>query len=288
MAPTDGPRTRALTLADAEGGVRLSEEAGWNQTVEDWRMMLAAAPAIGQLGDDGTLAATALVMPYGSRIGWIAMVLTTASHQRRGLATANLRWAIETCDQMGLMAGLDATPAGREVYRPLGFHDVWPLQRWVRVRAALAGRESLTGAVVKPANAADVDELAALDADVFGARREALLGYLLRNQSRHAWLAVENGKTVGFVLARAGRLAHHVGPLVASDHELASALLDHALTGVEGEVTIDVPDHQPAFLRRLQDVGFAPARPFTRMIRRDAPSIERPAFSFAIAGPELG
>ena len=283
-------------MADAEGGVRLSEEAGWNQTVEDWRMMLAAAPAIGQLGDDGTLAATALVMPYGDRIGWIAMVLTTASHRRRGLATANLRWAIETCDRKGLIAGLDATPTGREVYRPLGFHDVWPLQRWVRVRAALAGRvraalagrESSTGVVVRLVDDADLDDIAALDADVFGARRDDLLAYLHLNQPHHAWVAVENGEPVGFVLARAGRLALHIGPLIAPDADLASALLERSLTDVDAAVSIDVPDHQPAFHRHLRDLGFAPARPFTRMIRGGAPSFERPASSFAIAGPELG
>lgn len=286
MAPTDGSLTRTLTTADADAGYRLSSEAGWNQMVEDWRMMLAAAPAVGQVDDDGTLVASALVMPYGGRIGWIAMVLTTANRRRRGLATTNLRWAIETCSQRGLIAGLDATPDGREVYRPLGFQDLWPLQRWVR--AAPAGQDSSIECAIRPVDAGDLDDLAALDADLFGARRDALLAYLRRNQPLHAWLATSGDKIIGFILARTGRLALHVGPLVALDAVVASALLQRSLADVSGPISIDVPDHQPAFHRRLQMLGFSPVRPFMRMIKDDAASAETPASSFAIAGPELG
>ena len=290
MAPTDRTRTRALTSADAEAGFRLSREAGWNQTIEDWRMMLTVAPSIGQVDHAGTLVATALVMPYGGRIGWIAMVLTTASCRRRGLATANLRWAIDMCAERGLIAGLDATPAGREVYLPLGFHDLWRLQRWVRTRAVRAekmraGQGSANDIVIRPA----LDDLAALDADVFGARRDDLLAYLRLNQPHHAWIAVDSGRTVGFVLARAGRLALHVGPLIAPDATLADALLRQALDGIDGDVSIDVPDHQTAFQQRLKKLGFAPVRPFMRMINADPTLIAgRPTSGFAIAGPELG
>jgi GNAT superfamily N-acetyltransferase len=297
MAPIDGLQTRALTLADAEPGYHLSSEAGWNQTIEDWRMMLTVAPALGQLDDDGVPAASALVMPYGGRIGWIAMVLTTAGYRRQGLATANLRWAIDLCAERGLIAGLDATPAGREVYRPLGFRDLWSLKRWMceraapdeRARAARAEQESSTDVVIRPVDDADLDDLAVLDAALFGAPRDKLLAYLRLNQPRHARIAVDGGKTVGFVLARTGRLAHHVGPLVAPDAPVASALLKQALAGVDGQVSIDIPDHQTAFQQQLKELGFAPVRPFMRMIKADpAMMTEAPASGFAIAGPELG
>lgn len=286
MAPTEGLRTRALTVADAEAGLRLSSEAGWNQTVLDWRMMLETAPAIGQVDDEGTLVASALVMPYDSRIGWIAMVLTTAAHQRRGLATRNLRWAIDVCVDRGLIAGLDATPAGREVYRPLGFRDLWPLTRWVRGKPA--AQALATNSAIRPVAAGDLDDLAKIDADLLGASRDGLLGYLLRNRPQHAWLAVDGGKAAGFVLARAGRIALHVGPLMASDADIASALLERSLVDVEGQVSIDVPNHQTAFQRRLEALGFSQGRSFMRMINDDAASAGIPLTSFAIAGPELG
>ena len=102
----------------------LSSEAGWNQTVPDWHFMLGAGEARGQVTAAGALVASALILPYDDRIAWIGMLLTTESHRRRGLATANLRWAILRCAARGLIAGLDATPAGREVYAPLGFRGL--------------------------------------------------------------------------------------------------------------------------------------------------------------------
>lgn len=286
MAPTDGSRTRALTARDAEAGFHLSSEAGWNQSVLDWRMMLEAAPAIGHVDKMDALVASALVMPYDERIGWVAMVLTTAACQRRGLATRNLRWAIDTCTERGLIAGLDATPVGREVYHPLGFQDLWPLQRWVR--AAPAAQAPSTDGGIRPVDAADLAALATLDAATFGARREQLLAYLRNNQPRHAWLAAEGGRTVGFVLARTGRLACHIGPLVAEAEEMADALLRKTLENMTGSVSIDVPDHQTAFRQVLTASGFVPVRPFMRMMRDGDAAAGRESLSFAIAGPELG
>ena len=94
-AATDPLATRALRPDDAAAAVALSSEAGWNQTVADWHFMLAAGEARGQLTAAGALVASAVILPFGEKIAWIGMVLTTESHRRRGLATENLRWAIE-------------------------------------------------------------------------------------------------------------------------------------------------------------------------------------------------
>ncbi len=289
MAPTEPMQNRPLTVLDAEAGFRLSSEAGWNQSVSDWRMMLETAPAVGQVDQTGDLVASALVMPYDDRIGWVAMVLTTAACQRRGLATRNLRWAIDICTEKGLVAGLDATPAGREVYRPLGFRDLWPLKRWRADRRPPAEGDVATHDFeIRPARVADLADLADLDALAFGAQRRPLLGYLRDNQPRLAWLALDRARAVGFVLARSGRLATHIGPLVADTEEVAEALLRKTLDDLAGAVSIDVPDHQAAFGRVLTKAGFAPVRPFMRMTRDGDRAAGRQGSSFAIAGPELG
>jgi len=37
----------ALGARDLQGAMALSEEANWNQTVDDWKMMLAVGNAVG-------------------------------------------------------------------------------------------------------------------------------------------------------------------------------------------------------------------------------------------------
>jgi GNAT superfamily N-acetyltransferase len=287
-AATEPLASRRLEPDDAAAAFALSTEAGWNQTVSDWHFMLGAGEARGQLTAAGTLVASALILPYGDRIAWIAMVLTTESHRRRGLATDNLRWAIERCDAQGLIAGLDATPAGREVYRPLGFADVWGLQRLRAERPVLAEASAHQG-VIRPMQAGDLPQVAALDAEAFGARRDALLAHLHRRGPGCAWIARQpGGGLAGFLLGRDGRATLHLGPLIADDADIAAALAARALAGTAAPVSIDVADGQAVFRERLALAGFAPVRPFTRMLRCSRPVADRADRIFAIAGPELG
>jgi GNAT superfamily N-acetyltransferase len=284
-AATEPLASRALGPADAEAALALSREAGWNQTTEDWRFMLAAGEARGQVTATGTLVASALIVPYAERIGWIAMVLTSKRHQRRGLASDNLRWAIERCDARGLIAGLDATPAGREVYAPLGFGDLWGLQR-LRAESHRMADPAAHGAVIRPMHARDLLQAVALDAEAFGAERGALLAHLWQRRPGLAWVADRGGRLAGFVLGRDGLAATHLGPLIAADTEIATALCVRALAEAAGPVSIDVPDGQNLFRARLLATGFAPVRPFTRMLRRSALAPGQDV-TFAIAGPEL-
>lgn len=283
---TEPLATAPLTLEHAEAAFRLSTEAGWNQSVADWRLMIAHGEAWGQFTPWGGLVASALILPYAGSVAWVAMVLTTARHRRRGLATRNLHHAIERCAKLGLIAGLDATPAGREVYRPLGFGDVFPLHRLVADvprPAALAA----AGGSIRPVAEADLDAIIGLDADVFGAPRPHVVRHLHASQPERAFLAEDGGRISAFVLARRGRAALHVGPLCAGDPNIAAALVERALEGVRGPVSIDVPDAQEEFLAWLTDSGFARARPYMRMLR-DRSDLGDPARTFAIAGPELG
>jgi GNAT superfamily N-acetyltransferase len=279
--------TRALRPDDAQAAIALSSEAGWNQTVQDWHFMLGAGEARGQLTRAGALVASALILPYDERIAWIAMVLTTESHRRRGLATANLHWAIERCAARRLIAGLDATPAGREVYRPLGFTDLWALQR-LRAERPKTLPEPAHGCVVRPMREDDLTAVASLDAEAFGASRAALLAYLRSCQPGCAWVAHGTKELAGFVLGRPGRATLHIGPLIARDPDIATALAARALAQQTAPVSIDVPDGQQAFRQRLLEAGFAPLRPFTRMLRCDSPATAGADKIFAIAGPELG
>ena len=123
---------------------------------------------------------------------------------------------------------------------------------------------------------------------MFGTDRRRLLAYLSGSEPRRALLAQADGALAGFVLARPGRLALHVGPLVAPSPPVAALLLAQALVGWSGAVSIDVPDRQGDFLALLQSAGFAPVRPFTRMVQGVPARLGDMADCYAIAGPELG
>src|ERR1700744_4989605 len=123
MAATDiAFHIEALSPEDALAGLALSDEAGWNQTLEDWRCFLLCGTVFGMRDDEGRVIATAALLP-SPPVTWISMVLVTAHWRRRGLANALMTRCIETARAHNLEPWLDATPAGAAVYRPMGFAE---------------------------------------------------------------------------------------------------------------------------------------------------------------------
>jgi GNAT superfamily N-acetyltransferase len=283
---TDALRTAPLREEHADDGARLSAEASWNQTADDWRVMIRHGQGWGRFTQSGQLVATTLLLPYAERIAWLAMVLVAERYRHQGIASALMSQALQRCDELRLSAGLDATPDGRRVYRPHGFQELFGLQRFQCARPRHRAVE-VEGVSLRDLGAIDARRLIDLDAEVFGVARAAVVGYLQNAAPQRAVVAKSAGRLVGFVLARPGRRALHLGPITANRAEIAQALVSRALAGVKGPIVIDVPDAQDRFQAWLTSVGFLPVRPFTRMLRGLA-ELGDPKRTFAVAGPELG
>src|SRR5690348_1877706 len=81
------PQPRNLTHADLSGAVALSSLAGWNQTADDWSLLLYLEPQhCWGIEMDGLLGATTTLVCHDRRLAWIGMVLTHPEFRRRGLA----------------------------------------------------------------------------------------------------------------------------------------------------------------------------------------------------------
>jgi GNAT superfamily N-acetyltransferase len=293
MAPSDalpaGVRAAPLAAADLDGAVLLSAEAGWNQIAADWRLFLELGQPIGLKRADGRLIATASTLPYGGRFGWISMVLVTAEHRRQGLATWLLRHCIDSLRAQSLVPGLDATPAGRTVYLGLGFRDCWTMKRLVCRAAPAPVVVAPPGVTLRAIRDADRPALAAYDRDIFGADRGRLLAHLAARLPPAALIAERDGRIVGFVNGRDGRVMNQLGPLVAEDEPTARALLARGLAAIApSPVAIDLADRHQTLGGWLVGLGFAAERPLTRMIHERDAAFDDPARLFAVAGPELG
>jgi GNAT superfamily N-acetyltransferase len=286
MVRTDALRAAPLREEHAGDAVRLSAEASWNQTADDWRLMIRHGQGWGRFTQAGQLVATTLLLPYDRRIAWLAMVLVAERHRHQGIASALLGQALQRCDELGLAAGLDATPEGRRVYRPHGFVDLFGLQRFQCARPRLRPVE-VEGVSLRELGAVDAKRVIALDTEVFGVPRPEVLSYLQNAEPRRAVVAKSTGRLVGFALARPGRRALHLGPVTAQRAEIAQALVSRALSGAKEPIVIDVPDRQDRFQAWLTSAGFVSVRPFTRMLR-GAAALGDAGRAFAVAGPELG
>ena len=286
-------RLVALAPADVEAGLALTDAAGWNQTGDDWALFIEKGRSIGYRDGANRLVATAAALSYGTSAGWISMVLVADAWRHRGLASALLDACVQHLRSANIVPVLDATPAGAAVYRRLGFVAGFEIDRWqwqaaVPV-ASVPEPAAPATASSRPAGIADLDAIAALDLAATGLDRRFLLASFLSRSQTLAWCAADGH---GFVIARAGRLATQIGPLVASGPHQAIALLGAALTSarvVPGRsVFLDLPRCRGELAAWLEAHGFVRQRPFVRMALGAAHPLVLGEGCHVLAGPEFG
>ncbi len=270
-------------LADADALVR---EAGWNQTVDDWRTFLDYGTAYA-IRDKGKVIATAATLPYGGKFAWISMVLIAGYYRRQGLGTKLMRHCLYDLLSANLIPVLDATPAGRDVYTGLGFEDSWGYRRLLlKDRNIIPAVEE--DVAVEAISDSAWQQLCEYDASVFGADRSQILTRLRGRLPEAEFCVWRGGHIVGFLLGRMGRKAAQLGPLVAESEEIACALLAQALEMVSPPAYIDLIDDKPLAARWLATAGFVAERPLTRMLYKRNQSFQDTTQSYAVAGPEFG
>jgi GNAT superfamily N-acetyltransferase len=274
----------SLHEVDLEAAFRLSTGEGWNQTEADWRRLLRLAPGgCFAARVDGRLVGTATTTIYDRGMAWIGMMIVHPDARRRGIGAALMTRALEHLDEAGVTCvKLDATPAGLPLYRRLGFEEEVLFVRWHGV------------AMPADATTPTTDERGALgpvlplDRAAFGADRSLLIAMLEAESSAAYVMREPERPSEGYALARAGRIAPYLGPIVSTDRTLAERLLEALLTRFAGrQVIIDVNTEGLLERSRLRNGGLAPARPLMRM-RRGGTAASTPPTLCASAGPEYG
>ncbi len=266
---------RLLRREDIASAFELSARAGWNQTEDDWQMLLELAPeTCWAVEIDGTLASTTTLVCYGRQLGWIGMVLTRVEFQRQGLARRLFETALNRADELGIdTVKLDATEQGRPLYEKYGFRRERQIERWVR---AGVGGTGLSRSTLSPV----VDGWQELDRACFGADRWELLDKLAERNS-----PITAPRC--YLLARNGRANAYIGPCVSYDPKVSEKLIaQYAAQTTCGFAWDMFPENREA-VKIAQELGFAPQRRLIRMargkeLREDVNAI------YAIAGFELG
>jgi len=179
---------------------------------------------------------------------------------------------------------LDATMVGQPVYEALGFVSDGLIERWEAVARPVDTKSS---SVLEMGM---WRELQSVDRKAFNADRSRLLDALL-NDCCVTPLAfiTPNGGLQGYALARHGKAARYIGPVVATDEQTALLLLDGMIDQLAGEkLYLDFHTgfgiQSAALLKR----GFVKQRDLIRMRYGKESRAGASTMVFAIAGPEVG
>ncbi len=264
----------------------LREQVGWNQTLEDWKRFLGYDPTGCFVAEmEGVVVGTVCTIPYEEEFGWVAMVIVDPEQRRKGMGTLLLKRGIAHLEEQGLTVKLDATPAGKLLYDTLGFEDEYGVARYevdvVEVKKPEAECETLSHA--------DLEALDLFDRPIFGASREPVLRSYMDFYPDLAYVLREGEEIVGYIMAREGVHAFHVGPWVAREERTARNLLYTLLYRRRpGRVFVDIVEPNAYVLPMLEGLGFRLQRPFIRMYKGENTHPGKPEWIYGISGPELG
>jgi GNAT superfamily N-acetyltransferase len=278
---------RQMTEGDIPEGLSLCRSAGWNQTAADWELFLSLSPHGCCVGVDehDAVKGTVTTVRYDDRFSWIGMVLVDPQYRRQGIGIQLLREALQILEGEETIK-LDATPAGREVYRQLDFVDEYAISR-MQLNGSAAVALPHSSAV--PLTQHHLGAILALDRDVFGADRRPVLHSLLNRRPQYGFVCENREGISGYCFGRSGHEYSHIGPVISHDRETASDLLAAALTAAKGSpVLLDVLHHTPPWIEWLLSLGFIEQRPLVRMYRGSNTHPGIPGKQFAILGPEFG
>ena len=278
---------RTMTFEDIPAGMYLKNQAGWNQTRDDWRRFLELQPDgcfVGEL--DGKSVATASICVLDT-VGWIGMVIVDEPLRRRGIGTRMIEHCLQYLDGRGVKtARLDATPAGRYIYERLGFTADYKI-----VRMEGTATPQKVNPAVEPVESVGQDRLKTIclfDQEVRGTNRHRLIESLYAQSPQNMQAVFSNGGVAGYLTHRDGMVATQIGPSVVLSDDVGRDLADAALVQCAGrKVFMDIPLNNAPATRWAQSRGLTVQRPLLRM-HRGKPVNDKPTRQWACSGPEKG
>ena len=272
-----------MTIDDLQLGLRLSRQAGWNQTESDWLRFMNMEPGGCFLAElNGCSVGTTTTCIF-DKVAWIAMVLVDKGSRGQGIGTKLLNYALDYLEtQKVKTVRLDATDLGRPIYEKLGFVPEYELARFEGI--SRPGKTELTITYAIPELFADMIEF---DRQVTDTNREKMLSRLFQEFLQDTRIVTHSDKVDGYVTMRPGANAVQIGPCIASIHS-GPVLLSDALQRCAGKaVYIDIPTGNVPAVKIAESSGLKIQRRFTRMCRGERIKDNVEAI-WASSGPEKG
>ncbi len=315
---------RRMIIDDLPLGLRLTRQAGWNQTESDWQRFLSMQPEGCFVAEmDGSSAGTTTTCVFDG-VAWIAMVLVDKSVRGRGIGTGLLRHAIDYLKERNVRTvRLDATPAGRPIYEKLGFVPEYELARYEGVVKDLrlpigdcgeavpalrpAGIPSATlrtglpamrdkgkmpspreqGQDARATSKIVLSDIIEFDQRMTGTNREKMLTRLFEESPELVRVVRQGNNVEGYIAGRPGANATQVGPCIATESAGPSLLSDSLSRCVGKRVFIDIPLDNAGALRIAEAAKLTVQRCFTRMCLGERIHDNVQAI-WASSGPEKG
>ncbi|MDX8342252.1 GNAT family N-acetyltransferase [Rossellomorea sp. YZS02] len=239
---------------DIPGLIELSESVGWDYDEHEIGTVMSSGKVIGHKNAEGRIVSSAAIIPYETSVASIGMVIVNKEYRGLGLGREATQQCMNSLSSyMDIM--LISTEDGKPLYEKMGFQMVDHVHKYIcdTYSSPNCLCETIT---VEQFKESDLHKIIKLDEAAFGDQRSNFLKNRI-NQSEECVVAKDNiGNIVGFGLSIGGPINLIIGPIVASDAQVASMILDKLAIGYQGKLRIDIPSGNEAFLKAVEKSGF--------------------------------
>jgi len=262
---------KLMTPDDFDFAVRLTDQMNWDMTDQDFRFMTTLEPeGCFVLLSDKEKVGIATTISYG-KIGWFGNLIVEKAYRNRGAGSLLVNHSIKylkgrKVETIGLYSYVNKIP----FYERIGFRkdsDFIVLKGRAIAYSREAEGRSITGN--------DMSSIVDYDALCFGGNRGKLLKPLLGISHNVSHMSAENGRIVGYSIAKVYDDTAELGPLICDQghSETAISLLNSSLNDLEGhEVSLCLSTEQSDVAKALKKLHFRDVFPVTRMFLGPAPA----------------
>ncbi|MDM0105227.1 GNAT family N-acetyltransferase [Variovorax sp. J22R24] len=263
---------RTLRREEMPWVIDMAAHEGWNPGLRDAECFHAADPGGFLVAEHlGEALGCIGAVSYAGRFGFIGLYIVKPAWRGKGIGIR--LWHEGMARLAGHVVGLDGVPAQQDNYRRSGFELAWNNVRFAGV--AQGGGIAATHQIF-PLSAIDFASLCADDLRVFPAPRDAFLRSwtAMPDATGLAWL--HQGRLEGWGLIRRCREGHKIGPLVAEDLPVATALYTALSASVPAgdAIYLDVPQSNPGAVALAKKMGMRPVFETARMYLGAPPDCE--------------
>lgn len=240
---------------DIPGLIKLSASVGWDYDKDEIQTIMASGKVYGYKNDEGTIVSSAAVIPYGSNLASIGMVIVHQGYRGQGLGKKLTLACLDSVSKDRTVM-LIATEEGTPMYESMGFKYTDCVHKYLCDNYVPRMLDDILEVEILPMRKEDLPQVVKLDKDAFGVERRNFISNRI-NQAKES-LVVKNpdGKIIGYGLSILGPINLILGPIVAPDHHAALALIDRLARNHQGKLRIDIPSGNDAFMSHLEKSNF--------------------------------
>ncbi|UCD76296.1 MAG: GNAT family N-acetyltransferase [Phycisphaerales bacterium] len=281
------PLIRPMQVDDIEYALAQKAREGWDIAESAFAIHLEHDPNGCFIAEvDGRAVAMITSTRYRDS-AFIGNLIVEPEHRRQGIGQMLMACAMQALRDRGINTfHLEADPPGVNLYRTLGFVDVFESLRFeceAPSRGQTAGERE-----VRVLCREDAPRVGEYDRAHFGDDRAPLLASLLEQSPAAFWIS-EGDRTAGYLITQELLNGLRIGPWVADGEDAAASLLDEVLTRTEASrYALGIPGVNEIGVKLLQSRGFTATPPCLHMVRGDRSYCGMPRNIFAITGGDRG